>query len=61
MCPLLSTRHRKLRWMSTSGRSAGEESPYSFIVVGGRVAISTHEGPGETINEYLTQPRLQPN
>ena len=37
------------------------ESPYSFIVVGGRVAISTHERPEATIDEYLTQPWLQPN
>lgn len=43
------------------GAERGGESRYSFIVVGGRVAISTHERPGETINEYLIQPWLQPN
>ena len=36
------------------------EFPY-YIVVGGRVAISTHEEPGTPIEGYLDQPWLKPN
>jgi hypothetical protein len=38
-----------------------KESPYSYIVVGGRVAISTYEEPETPIHEYLDQPWLKPN
>lgn len=43
-----------------AGRS-DKKSSYSFIVVGGRVAIATHESPEATYEEYLNQPWLQPN
>ena len=38
-----------------------KESPYSYIVVGGLVAISTYEEPETPIHEYLDQPWLKPN
>jgi hypothetical protein len=42
-------------------RQRDREPPYSFIVVGGRVAISTHEEPRMPIEGYLDQPWLKPN
>jgi hypothetical protein len=42
-------------------RDKKSAAPYSFIVVGGRVAISTYEEPGTSIREYLEQDWLKAN
>ena len=42
-------------------RDKKSAAPYSFIVVGGRVAISTYEEPETSIREYLEQDWLKAN